>query len=185
MKEEKDERIEKKPVEVFKEILVDIPQINLNDLDKQIKTIKQRVEVLKDHVGQLNFSDEERALMFLEARKGYNKYGKHFAWKTTTEELTRKLCSTYKLRRVPIDGYYRTIPTEGIEEIKKFAYLWEKVLDPDDYKPKFSLIIDDGGKETKKDPILLATSPFGNWYYVLGAWDKEVEYVDDLIYKGK
>ena len=47
------------------------------------------------------------------------------------------------------------------------------------------LIIDDGGKETRKDPILLAKSPFGNWFYVLGAWDKEVQYIDDLIYYNK
>lgn len=27
--------------------------------------------------------------------------------------------------------------------------------------------MDQGGKEQKKDPILLAKSPFGRWYYIL------------------
>jgi len=40
-------------------------------------------------------------------------------------------------------------------------------------------------RERKKDPILLASSPFGKWFYILGAWDKEVEIVDDLVYHNK
>jgi hypothetical protein len=71
---------------------------------------------------------------------------------------------------------------EGIEELEKYAKTYAKVRDDE---PCVGLIIDDGGKEQKKDPILIAGSPFGNWFYILGAWDKEVEYIDDLVYHGK
>ena len=36
-----------------------------------------------------------------------------------------------------------------------------------------------------RDPILLAKSPFGQYYYILCAWDKEVEYVSDLLSEEK
>jgi hypothetical protein len=71
---------------------------------------------------------------------------------------------------------------EAIDELEKFINSYNKVSN---ITPVLTLIIDEGGKEDKKDPILLAGSPFGKWYYLLGAWDKEVEFVDDLIYHGK
>ena len=84
---------------------------------------------------------------------------------------------------------------EAIDELEKFMKEYEKVSPGT--KPVLKLIIDDipekapDGKvkgdsiERKKDPILLASSPFGRFFYILGAWDKEVEIVDDLIYHGK
>jgi hypothetical protein len=71
---------------------------------------------------------------------------------------------------------------EAIDEIEKFIAACKKVTDAES---EFRLIIDDGGTETKKDPIMYASSPFGKWFYVIGAWDKEIMYVDDIIYHGK
>jgi len=71
---------------------------------------------------------------------------------------------------------------EAIDEIENFEKAFAKVSDKD---LELSLIIDSDGKEKKKDPILLAHSPFGRWWYVLGVWDREVLYVDDIIYNGK
>ena len=36
-------------------------------------------------------------------------------------------------------------------------------------------------REQRKDPIVLATSPLGNYYYVLGAWEKEIAILDKLF----
>ena len=177
-----DKRIKKKPVEIFEEIISEKPQINLKDLPKQIKLIKERMKTLRDHMRGIDFKQEEQALGYLIARKKYEKHKDKFKWAITNGDLIKKLCKKYKIKKTSVSLYYRNIPKEGVDEIKKFGEAFKQVSRQD---PLFELIIDDGGKETRKDPILLAASPFGNWYYVLGAWDKEVEIVDDLIYKRK
>jgi len=178
----KDKRKVAKPVDVFEEIISEKPKIDLHNLDKQIKIVKERKKVLQSHLRKNNFEHEEMAISYLRARKKYTKYKDWFKWPVTTNDLIKKLCNKYKVRMVGIDSYYRNVPKEGVMEIERFG---EAVRCVTNYNPQFKLIIDDGGKEERKDPILLGASPFGNWYYVLGAWDSEVEIVDRLIYGGK
>ena len=179
--EYKDERIEKKPIDVVNEILSEMPKINITDLKGQIKVVETRLKTLKKL--KANIYNEETALVYLRARLKLPKYINQFNWKTTNSTLIQELCKKYKVQMVGFGGYARNVPAEAIEEIEKYIKAWELVVK--DYEPVFELIIDSGGKEQKKDPILLAKSPFGNWYYVLGAWDKEVEIIDDIIYNGK
>ena len=180
----KDTRIDKKPVDVWKEIIVETPQIDLTNIKEKIKVVETRKKFLIDYMG-VNPSDEIEALEYLKAREIILKNRKIlslFNWPATMHVLIEKLCNTYKVIKVNFKGYYKTVPTEALEELQKFIDAWEKVREDE---PIIDLIIDCGGKETKKDPIMIAGSPFGKWYYILGAWDKEVEIVDDLIYKGK
>ena len=178
----KDKRIEKRPVDIYEEIISEKPKINLKNLDGQIKIVKDRMKVLSQHLRGTSLDQEEAAIVFLKARKKYMKYKDDFKWAITNKDLIDKLCDKYKVRMVGISMYYRNIPKEGVDEIEKFGLALSKINSRD---PQFKLIIDEKGKETRKDPILLAQSPFGNWFYILGAWDKEVEIVDDLIYKRK
>ena len=175
-----DTRKEVKPIEVFQELTADEPQIDLNGLDKKIEIVKRRSKLFKQLSG--SSFDEDMALKYLRARKNFPKYGKLFVWKITTDDKIQALCKQYKVQLVSFGGYKKNVPMEALDQLEKFLDAHEKVTD---VKPDFSLIVDSGGKETRKDPILLARSPFGKWYYILGAWDKEVEIVDDLIYKGK
>jgi len=181
-KKKEDERILKKPVEVFNEIISETPSIDLTNLDGKIEMIKERMNALKKHIKGNSFAQEENALIYLNARKKYFKNKDLFKWPTTDNILIDKLCKKYKVKSVSIDNYYRNVPKEGVDEIVKYGKAFKKVSNADF---EFKLIVDDAGKEQTKDPILLAQSPFGNWYYVLGAWDKEVEILDDIIYKGK
>lgn len=175
-------RARKKPVEIFKEILSEVPKMDLTNLDEQIKIVKARKKVLKDYIGETSLEDENLAIEFLKARKKYLKYKDEFGWAVTFEEKIDKLCKKYEVTLVNLSSYYKCVPMEGVKELEKFVKAYEKVSNNE---PFFQLIIDEGGKEQKKDPILLASSPFGRWYYVLGAWDKEVIIVDALIYRGK
>ena len=176
-----DKRIEKKPVEVVGEITAEEPVMNMQDLDVQIKIVKRRLKALTD-LDLKNNDNEKLALAFLKARKKYIKYKNLFKWPITTSAKITDLCSKYKLRSAFLEGYVRNVPTEALDELEKYIDAYQTVTEG---RPKVELIIDDGGKETRKDPILLASSPFGRWFYVLGAWDKEIEYVDDIIYKNK
>jgi len=176
-----DKRIDKKPIEIVKEIISEAPVMNLVDLDKQVRIVARRMKVLKEEAG-VKAQDEEMALAFLKARQKYLKYVNLFQWQVTTMEKITALCEKYKVSFVGFKSFYKSIPMEAVDEIEKFAKAFAKVRKEE---PVFLMIIDSGGKEHRKDPILLATSPFGRWLYILGAWDKEVEIVDDLVYKGK
>jgi len=184
-----DVRIEKLPIEVYKEIFTTVPSIDCTSLDKKISLVEKRIRVLHEVGADGYISNEKEALGFLKARKNYLKCKELFQWETTTDELIEKLLKTYKLASVGLNEYQRNIPAEAIDELEKYNNAYEKVRDD---QIILKLIIDDkkdkeGGssKERRKDPILLASSPFGAWWYVLGAWDKEVEIVDDLIYHKK
>jgi hypothetical protein len=184
------ERIEKKPVEVYQELFEEIPKIDLIGINEKIKLVEKRIEYMKFLGGQTG--DERIALRYLYARKHFDKYGKLFTWPVTTKAKIDELCNKYKLSDESFHSYSKTIPMEAIYELEKFVNAWNKVTKKGkgDEKPSLHLIIEDtpeskNSGERKKDPILYAESPFGKWFYVLGAWDKEVQYVDEIVYRGK
>jgi hypothetical protein len=177
---EGDKRIEAKPVDVVKELNTENPIINLGDLKAQIKEVEKRIKILKKQ--KVTPHDENEALAYIKARTKYKKYEKLFNYQITTNKLVEDLTQKYKLQRVNFGSYYKTVPTEALDELENFVNACKKV---GSVEPEIKLIVDDGGKEHKKDPIMLGKSPFGRWWYILGAWDKEIKYVDDIIYNGK
>lgn len=177
-----DNRIEKKPIEIWKELCFEVPKIDFSQLDLQIKTVEKRKKILEEEIG-ITISDEKIALKYLYARRKLRKIGKNeFLWQTTTNELIEKLRKNYKIKIVNFPNYYKCVPNEALEQLEKYSKAWRKITEE---VPEIKLIIDEGGKEDKKDPILIVSSPFGNWWFILGAWDKEVEYVDEIVYGGK
>lgn len=188
-KEEKkmDERIAKKPVEVYNELVSEAPEINMANLDGQIALVKRRLRMFEEL--SVSAGDEKEALGFLEARKKAKKGKPSFRWAVTTHTMIQDLLKKYKLAYVDFGMYAKNVPMEAIDELEAFCEEYSKVRDD---KPVLRLIIDDApapgekvSKERKKDPILLASSPFGKFFYILGAWDKEVQVVDELVYHGK
>ncbi len=177
----KDTRIDKKPVEIFKEIISETPKLDLSNLDEKIKVIEKRKKFITEEL-EGNVNDECEALAFLKARKKYEPNKDLFNWSVVTLSSIGKLEKKYKVKMVKIDNYTKTMPEEAIDELEKYLQAYKKVRDD---APVIKLIVDEGGKEDKKDPILLASSPFGKFFHFLGAWDKEVKYVDEIIYKGK
>ncbi len=175
----KDTREAKKPVEIYNEIISESPILDLTNLDEKIKIVYKRLQALEE-LG-MHPTDENTALQYLRARKKFKEYSE-LKWAATNQDLINKLCAKYKVKQVTFNLYYKSVPNEGIDEIEKFAEIFKKIIRKEDITNMLHLIIDDGGEETKKDPILLAKSPFGNYFYILGAWDKEVEIVDKLVY---
>lgn len=182
------------PVDVFKEIKEITPEISFENLEEKIAVVKERIKILSEHLDKEHLKDEMRCLFYLENRFKYLKTRKKnpFDWALTTREAVDDLCKRYSLKVVPLKQYYTTVPKEGVQEIDRYTNAY-KVVAGDN--PIFELIIKDTSdlpkeeakKTTKKDrdPILLANSPFGNFLMILGAWDDEVEVVDEIIYNGK
>lgn len=171
---EKDKRKEAKPKDVMKELFSGKAKVDLTNLDEKIKAIRKRRDFM-DYELDLSVGDENRVIEWLKARKKYPKYGQLFNWHTTTQPKVDKLLKKYQLKVGSVMEYKRCIPVEAIDEMERFTKSCRRVTAS---TPIIKIIAD--ADETKKDPILLGQSPFGNFFYVLGAWDKEVEIMDEL-----
>lgn len=183
--EKTDERKELKPIEVFKELTAEKPNLDLTNLESKIKAIKKRIDFMKDDLGATAI-EEQNVLSWLEARrKGVKaKIMAQFDWPVTTTEKLADLLKKYKLTETTFNEYSLAVPQEAIDEMEKYVNLCRKVTKDE---PEFILVIEDTPvqKTKHRDPIVLATSPFGKFLHVLGAWDKEVEIMHELYFKGK
>lgn len=189
----KDERKEVMPIEVFNEVKKEGLEPDFGNLDEKIKVVSDRIEILKEHLSEEHLMDEHKALFFLKNRRKYMDTRKKYPldWAMTNREAVDDLCKRYKLQTVPLKQYYTLVPNEGLKEMNRYTDAYQAITGD---KPIFELIIkekevtkEEEKKRTRKDrdPILLANSPLGNFMFVLGAWDDEVEFVDEIIYEGK
>ncbi len=193
--------VERKAVEpkaVFEEIKRENVEIDFTNLDEKIKVVEERINILKEHLTTEHLQDEHRALFFLKNRRTYLKTQKAnpLDWAMTTEEAVTDLCTRYKLRTVPLKQFYTLVPKDGIKEMDRYTKAYKAITGD---LPIFELVIKENSfqdkpeekkeveKQRKKDrdPILLANSPLGNFMFVLGAFDDEIEVVDEIIYYGK
>lgn len=180
-----DERKSVEPIEVFNELKQETPKISFDNLEEKIKVVSERIKVLKEHLTEDHLNDENRTLFYLKNRQKYlkTKSKTPFDWSMTTKEAVDDLCKRYKLKIVGLKQYYTLVPKEGIKEMERYTKAYKAVTGDN---PIFELVIKDTEeKATKKkdrDPILLANSPIGNFLFVIGAWDDEVEIVDEIIY---
>lgn len=189
-----DERKIIEPKAVFEELKKNTPEVDFRDLDEKIRAVEERIKVLSEHMTIEHLKDEHMTLFYLKNRKQYLKthVKNPIDWATTTRDAVDDLCKTYKLKVVAIKQYYTLIPKDGINEMDRYTKAYKAITGDN---PIFELIIKDadvkteeGKKEVEKqrkkdrDPILLANSPFGNALFILGAWDDEVEIVDEIIY---
>lgn len=181
-KREKKKRIPIQPRDIIHELEdnVDFPK---DKLKEAVKDLANRIKFMKKTLGT-SVTDEVRALNMLNARLKYPKVAHLFIWKTTTIEHIQKILDKYDLSHKDIRQYVRSIPQLAIQSMEVYTDILSKVTKS---KPEFSLIAPTKyfkGEDTKRkktDPILLTMSPFGNYYYILTAWDKEISNVSELL----
>src|SRR3990167_2179966 len=172
-------KIEVKPIEIWEKLKSEKPNLDCTLLDEKIKIVKNRINVIEQNMRDIP-TDEYEVMGYLEARKKYKQYASLFKWPITTEEKITELCRVYAVELETLEHWYTLIPDEGIQEMNQYREVCKKIR-PE--KPIFRLIVPVKSYEEKgerrRDPILLASSPFGRWDYILGAWDKEVAIVDE------
>ncbi len=185
---QEDSRIVVEPKAVFEEIKRESPEISFENLEEKIKVVTERISILKDHLSDEHLKDEHRSVFYLKNRLKYlkTKTKNPLDWAMTTNEAVVDLCKRYKLKVVPLKQYYTLVPNEGIQEMDRYTKAYKAITGD---TPIFTLVVKDteAREQTKKDrdPILLANSPLGNHLFVLGAWDDEILYIDEIIYGGK
>lgn len=122
-----DTRIEKKPIEVFRELISETPKVDMANIDAHIKLVKKRLDFMKDHMGIMTPADELEALGFLEARKKYIKHQGSFNWQVTNKEKVDELCKKYKVMLVNFASYYRNVPMEALDELEAFIKAYGRI----------------------------------------------------------
>ena len=175
--EEDDDRRGVRPVDIV-HLLESGVNVDLNNLKENLKVLKKRVKFY-EKVSLAAPYDVTRAIDMLEARLKFPKKSCNFVWKTTTHEKIDALTEKYKLDHKDISEFLHRMPDEAVKEAVNFCNAVETVSNiPPELSviapPKFFV-------QRRGDPILLGKSPFGEYYYILCAWDKEVEVVDQLL----
>jgi len=171
------------PIDVVSEIFEEHLKVNCDNLTEKIKQIKIRMnKMIKIGIKE---GDIDKTLNYLISRKYLvshkESYKKEFYWPITTEEKIKGLLNKYTLSKDNVIHYQDYIPDEGIKEIEKYCKLCQKVNKK--FTPLVEIIMPDRAiKENIKsrDPIIISESPFGKFYFVLGAWDKEVKIMHEL-----
>lgn len=178
--EETDKRKEVTPVSVKHE-LGNVPSpfnTNLRDLDEKISTLKDKAKLLNQKFSKRQING---LIKRLENRKKY-KYEANFysSFPNTTDDKIEDLLSKYKLVMKKSDLFVPTFPKEAIDIMKKYTEVTKELTGETPVYYVIAEVKDFKKKQKKLDPILLAQSPFGFYFQILGAWDKEILCLSDL-----
>jgi len=175
---DKPKKIEAKPKDIVNEVEVPPTPINVQDLDEKIALLKDKSKL----VNQRYVNEELKGVIKkLENRKHYAKYaGFYEQFPVTTSEKIDKMLEKYDLVFKTDELFIPSFPKEAIDVMKAFDDTTREmsgeganfyvIAENKDFKDKYK----------KNDPILLAQSPFGFFWYILGAWDKELILLSEL-----
>lgn len=171
-------KIKIKPVDVLKELETIPTPFDLLGLDDKIMMLKTKEDLLVQYYAKR----EVTALIErLENRKKYNEHKIYFdSFQNTTDEKMDILLKKYELVMKTSDIFVPEFPDVAIKIIKEYE---EKVKLICNKKAVFYVIAeakDFVKKYEKRDPILLVQSPFGFYWQILGAWDKEMLLLSEL-----
>lgn len=177
-----DNREETEPIKII-HLLESSEKINDSDIEEKLKFINDRIKFYQDTANTVVPFELLQVRDMLIARRKYKKHYNNFAWKTTSREKIQELLQKYKLSHRGLDQFIYNLPVKAVKECEKFSKVLKKTTKN---KPEFSIVAPEKYfKKQNTDPILLAKSPFGDFYYILCAWDEEVDIVRELLYGEK
>jgi hypothetical protein len=176
--EKKDERIVATPLSVMKELETVPTPFSVEGLDEKIATLKDKTKLLNQRYAK------DQIVGLIKRLQNRKKYKDHMdfylQFPNTTDDAIDKLIEKYKLEINTSDLFVPTFPKEAIDIMKKYSEVTKKVTDE---TPVYYVIAEHKDfvkKREKLDPILLVQSPFGFYWQILGAWDKEMLLLSEL-----
>lgn len=177
-------KVNVKPIDVLKELETIPTNWSLEGLGDKISILKDKEKLIQQRYAKREVSG---LIECLENRKHYEDtyddktYREYFSkYDATNDQKINKLLEKYDLIKESPDIFIPEFPEEAINIMKEVTEVVQKLCKK---KPRFYVIA--SSKDFKKaygkrDPILLVQSPFGFFYYILGAWDKEMLYLPEL-----
>lgn len=178
-------KIKVKPREVLNE-LERIPTMwSLEHIDEKIRIMKDKVKLLNQEYARRELEDFVSRLENRKKLHDKDKDKKTFLsyfqqFDVTTDEKIEALTNKYSIVMKNADIFVPEFPNDAVEIMKRFTSKVKKVTGKN---PIYYVIAEESmfkEKYTRRDPILLAQSPFGFYYHILGAWDTEMVYLPEL-----
>lgn len=160
-------------------------QINMDPkyVDGQLEDFKSKLGLMNDPgYNHRGFDEVGSIVIRLENRKKYPSVKAVFDKfpYTTNTRISNVLKKHDYLQLGEVDQFVADMPKDAIEAMKEYNLATQKVCQK---KAVFYIIADkkDFKKtESRRDPILLAQSPFGHFWQIIGAWDKEMMFLEEL-----
>jgi len=174
----KPQKIAIKPIDVLDQLETVPTPWTLSNLQDKIDVLNYK----KDLIVQSYAKREVVALIErLENRKKWENHKAFFnEFQNTTDEKIEQLLDKYDLVMQTSDLFVPEFPDDAIAVMKAYTEEMDKVCGK---KPVFYVIAEpDKFRKAyeKRDPILLVQSPFGFYWQILGAWDKEMLLLSEL-----
>jgi hypothetical protein len=153
-------------------------------VDGQLADFKEKLGMLDATEYDMRNGIDEIAstIIRLENRKKYASVEKFFEQYpyTMTTQIAGLINAHSNLQLGKIAQFIADLPKEAISAMKDYdkntvslcgkRAVYYIVADKKDFKKS----------DTRRDPILLAQSPFGHFWQILGAWDKEMLFLEEL-----
>ncbi len=153
-------------------------------VDEQIETLKDKLGMIKTKEFDMNRGTIEigSILSRIENRKKYPEFKEYFDEfpYTTTPKISEMIKVHDHLKLGEVSQFIADMPKDAIQVMKDYTDKTKKLCDKN---PVFYIIADKDDfkkSEKRRDPILLAQSPFGHFWQILGAWDEEMLIIDEL-----
>ncbi len=153
-------------------------------IDGQLETFKEKLGMIKSSEYDMNYGTTEIASIIsrFENRKKYADFKEFYEeFPYTTSVKIQDLTKTHDhLKLGQVEQFLADMPKEAVDVMKKYTDQTKKLCGK---KPIFYIIADKKDFEkaqTRRDPILLAQSPFGHFWQILGAWDEEMLLIEEL-----
>jgi len=181
----KERKVPVKPIDVIGELARTPTNWSLNALDDKINILKFKRKLINQSQPK---NDLAAMIDCLENRKKCGeeyKDGQTFKtffeqWDATNEEKIISLTNKYNLMFESADIFVPEFPDIAVKIMTSYNEAVQALCDK---KPRFYVIAsakDFQKQYAKRDPILVAQSPFGFYYHILGAWEKEMIYLPEL-----
>lgn len=170
-----------KPKDVFDE-LERVPDLmSMENIDQKVQVLEMKKDLIKHGNTYAKKEVIDMQLRLLN-RKKYEGEVKEFydQYENTTIEKVMNLVNKYRLVLKTSDLFIPTFPDEAILIMKKYTEatvalcgkypVYYVIAEAELFKKEYQ----------RNDPILLVQSPFGNYFQILGAWDKEMILLEEL-----
>jgi hypothetical protein len=167
-----------KPIDVLDQLETVPTPWNLSNLEDKIEVLKYKRDLI---VQSYSRREVEGLIERLENRRKWEEFKEFFnEFQNTTDEKIDELLDKYDLVMNTSDLFVPEFPDDAIAIMKAYS---EKMDTLCGKKPVFYVIAEpDKFRKAyeKRDPILLVQSPFGFYWQILGAWDKEMILLSEL-----
>jgi len=152
-------------------------------VDQQIADFKEKLAMMKDPNYDYRGSSEIGSIILrMENRKKYDTVRDVFEQfpYTTNKRIDSVLKNHDYLQLGEVSQFLADMPQEATAAMKKYNTATQKLCEK---KAVFYIIAnkkDFQKTSSRRDPILLAQSPFGHFWQIIGAWDDEMLFLDEL-----